>query len=134
MNRNKIKEEAIRRLEKLGLCKTVIDDFKNGILNASEQEPIPGALYHLSDEEKSIVEEIEKKYDGIVYHCIRCDTEFGKLLNMLYVSEYEDWEIDNDCLEDGYVFAYVENLSESLFSEFGTIVVEQANGGLVRVG
>lgn len=131
----KTRTEAISRLEKLGLCKAVIDDFKSGILNASEQEPIPGALYHLSDEEKSIVEEIEKKYGGMVYHCIRCNTEFGELFNMLYVSKYEEeWEMDNDGLEEGYVFAYVKNLSESLFSEFGTIVVEQANGGLVRVG
>lgn len=133
--RIRMKEEAIKRLEKLGVANSVIKDFKDGILNASEQGLIPGALYHLTDEEKQMVEKIENEYGGMVFHCIRCNTNFGVLFNMLWVSKYEEeWEYDNEHIEDFIVFAYVENLSDSLCSEFGSIAVAKRNGGLIRVG
>ncbi len=130
----RMRVEAEKRLGKLGVAKEVIDDFKNGIINVSEQGFIPGALYHLSDEEKQMVKNIEDEYGGLVYHCIRCNTNFGELFNMLWVSKYEEeWVTDNKNIEDFLVFAYVENLTDSLCSEFGSIMVAKSNDGLIRV-
>lgn len=131
----RMKQEAVNRLKKLGVVNAVIEDFENGVLNASEQGLIPGVLYHLNDSEKEMVRKIEEEYGGLVYHCIRCNTNFGRLFNMLWVSKYEEeWEYDNKNIEEFVVFAYVENLSDSLCSEFGNIAVAQRNGGLIRIG
>lgn len=130
----RMKQEAVNRLKKLGVMNTVIEDFENGILNVSEQGLIPGALYHLNDSEKEMVRKIEEEYDGLVYHCIRCNTNFGRLFNMLWVSKYEEeWEYENTNIEESIVFAYVENLSDSICSEFGSIMVAGINGGLIRI-
>ena len=133
--RERMTKEAINRLETLGVMDTVISDFKNGILNASEHGLVPGALFHLTDEEKQMVKDIEEEYGGMVYHCIRCLTSFGELFNMLWVSKYEDeWERENKNMEEYMVFSYVVNLSDPLCSEFGSIMVAPKNGGLIRVG
>ena len=130
--REKMKDEAILRLKLLSVHANVITDFKNnGVLNASENPY--GFLYWLTDEEKEIVEKVEKEYGGMVYHCIRTNTEYGALLNCLYVSKYEEeWEMERNDLKAGYAFCWVENLSVDWCSEFGTIGIKRLNGGLVR--
>ena len=55
----KQKEEAIKRMEMLGLMDTVIKEFKEeGELNLSEQY---GLLYWLNDEEKEMVRQFEEE-------------------------------------------------------------------------
>jgi hypothetical protein len=92
-----------------------------------------GILYWLSKEEQEMVKEFEKKYSAMVYHVIKNNTELGKLLSFLYVSdEKESWDADIEDLKNGFSFAYVRNLNEDLFSEFGGIGVKPANGGVDR--
>ena len=128
--------EAVNRMRKLGLYNQVINEFKNDqVVEYSEPTKLGGILYWVSNnpEWEQEIMKFESEYNGLVYHVIHSYTEFGELLNLLYVSDYEDeWEMENDDIEDGYVFSYVVNLDNPMFSEFGTIGVREAAGGLIR--
>ena len=132
MTREEMKNEAIKRMKKLGLLGQVIKEFKeNDILNLSESG---GYLYWLDEKQKKIVEDFEKESGNIVYHVVRSFTNMGEMLSLLIVSKYEeDWEMDWENIPDGYVFSYVVNLDEPMFSEYGTITVQNRIGGLVRL-
>lgn len=125
------KQEAVTRMKSLKLCPKIIQEFEEEtLLNMSENG---GILYWLSDEQKQYVKEFEETYNTLVYHVIRSFTEFGELLTFLYVSDdQEEWEYDREDLKDGYACAYVKNLDEDLFSEFGSVGIKMQFGGLVR--
>ena len=58
---------------------------------------------------------------------------FGVHLVLMYVgSEEDEWEIERDGIEKGYTYAYVENLYEPDYSEFGSIHVLPYKNGLMR--
>ena len=133
MEREEMKLEAVKRMKKLELHYNAIRDFskKDSVLNKSEGY---GALYWLTEEEKKMVEEVEKEYNIMVYHVIHHNAEFGECYCMLYVSSYaEDWQTDRELLDDNIVYAYVYNKDNEDFSEFGTIAVKKSFGGLVRI-
>lgn len=133
--REKKKEEAIKRMNVLGLFKPCIKAFtKYDELQLTEPT---GGLYEFNDnaELNAKVKEFEEEYNALVYHVIHTYTQFGELFNFLYVSDYEEeWEMDNADIEDGYAVAYVWNKSDDWMSEIGSIVVRERFGGLVRVG
>ena len=82
---------------------------------------------------KKYVEKFEKTYGAVVYHVIHSNTEFGELLSFLFVGKDEDeWEMDRDDINEGYAFAYVENVTCPDCSEFGTIGIKPQVGGIVR--
>lgn len=126
------KAEAIRRMKMLKLHDAVVEDFEvRGEVYLSEKI---GFLYELDDAQRKRVEDFENAYDGLVYHVVRSYTNFGELLNFLYVSKHEDeWEYDRADLTQGYAIAYVVNLSDEFCSEFGAIKVCPHIGGLYRV-
>ena len=125
------KKEALERMKMLNLYPNIIREFeKENILNMSESI---GYLYWLTDEQQQYVSEFESEHDYLVYHVIHSFTEFGELLTFLYVSDdKEEWGFDRADLKDGYACAYVKNLDEEAFSEFGSIAFKQQFGGLVR--
>lgn len=125
------KTEALERMKMLNLYPNIIREFeKENILNMSESI---GYLYWLTDEQQQYVSEFESEHDYLVYHVIHSFTEFGELLTFLYVSDdKEEWGFDRADLKDGYACAYVKNLDEEAFSEFGSIAFKQQFGGLVR--
>ena len=127
----KKKQEAVARMKSLKLYPNIIREFEEkDVINLSENG---GILYWLSDEQKQYVKEFEETYNTLVYHVIRNFTEFGELLTFLYVSdEQEEWEYDREDLKGGYTCAYVKNLDEDLFSEFGSVGIRMQFGGLVR--
>lgn len=131
MEREIKKQEAIERMEMLELYPNIIREFKkDNQLNMSEHG---GMLYWLTTEQKEKVLEFEEKYNALVYHVIHDYTEFGELLTLLYVSDYEEeWEYDRNDLKAGYPLAYAVNLDEESVSEFGSVGVKQQFGGLVR--
>lgn len=131
MEREIKKQEAIERMKLLGLHKNVIREFeKENILNLSEHG---GMLYWLTTAQQIQVEEFEEEHNAVVYHIIHDYTEFGELLTLLYVSDYEEeWEYDRDDLHEGYPLAYVVNLDDNSLSEFGSVGVIEQFGGLVR--
>ena len=124
------KQEALDRMKMLNLYPNIIKEFQqDNTVNMSEL----GFLYWLTDEQKEYVSEFETEHDALVYHVIHNYTEFGELLTYFYVSDHEDeWEYDRADLKDGYACAYVKNLDEDAFSEFGSVAFKEQFGGLVR--
>lgn len=54
---------------------------------------------------------------------------------MVVTDDEETWEGDLELAEDGYVFCWVENVSEPFYSEFGDCVFKIGPGGdVVRIG
>ena len=134
--------EALKRLEMLGLDGYCTENLKNsGMVFYSKDTPFGAFPYMLSSQQEfvSFVKAFEERSGSFVYHCTHEYTGFGECLTMLYVSKYEDeWEADRELLEegnkiDGFVqYAYVENISEPLFSEIGTVQVKNSFYGLIR--
>ena len=129
------KKEALERMKMLHLFKPCITSFeKDDEVQLSEQT---GGLYEFSDDTKlnEKIRDFEENHSGLVYHVIHTYTAFGELYNLLYVSDHmEEWDMDHEDLKDGYVLCYVWNKDDDWCSEFGTIVVREKFGGIVRVG
>ena len=125
------KQEALERMKLLSLYPNIIREFeKDGIVNMSENG---GYLYWLDDEQREYVSDFEEEYNALVYHVIHNYTEVGEMLTFLYVSDDEDeWGYDRDDLKAGYACAYVKNLDEDAFSEFGSVGIKPEFGGLIR--
>lgn len=144
MNRETQKEEAVKRLEILkskGLmpCVKRAFDTKKQTIYYSEFNGLGGALYFFNEtggakqEWIDLVKKFEEDYGALVYHITHEYTSFGELLDLFFVSKYEEeWNYDRNDLYNGYSYAYVINLSEPLFSEFGTIGYKTFGGGLIR--
>lgn len=126
------KEEALKRMRKLKLHQNVIDEFnQKNELNCSV---LRGALFPMPVKFKNIVKEFETQQNVLVYHTIFTPTSFGELLSILYISDnIEEWEIDNKDLEFNAPLVYVKNLDDDFCSEFGSILIESKNGGLIRI-
>ena len=132
MNLLEKKLEAVKRLKMLELYPTVVKDFeKSGKIYLSESD---GILFCLSEDEKEMVKKWEQEQNGLVYHVVKTNTNFGLLYSLLYVSDTEDeWEMESDDVNELTPFVYVVNKTEPMFSEFGSITIMPKNGGLVRV-
>lgn len=118
-------------MKMLEIYAATIKEFeKDNIINKSEHG---GFLYWLDENEQKIVKEFEEKYNALVYHVIHNYTEFGELYSLLYVSQHEEeWDYDKDDIENNVALAYVKNIDEDMFSEFGSIGIKRQYGGLVR--
>ena len=129
--KTKQRTEALKRMELLKLHENVIEDFKEiALLNQSE---FGGILYWVEGEMEKKIREWEEKTGNLVYHVIHDYTEFGELLSLLYVSQYEDeWETDREDIQDGYALVYVMNLTDDWCSEYGSIGIRPQWGGVVR--
>lgn len=101
--REQQKQEAIKRMKKLGIMEQPIKEF-------------------------------EEESNGLVYHVIKTQMNFGLMYSFLYVSEYiEEWKMDMEDLGDNQTLAYVVNTTMPDCSEFGTIGIEPSIGGLKRI-
>ena len=127
----KQRTEALKRMEMLKLHENAIDEFKKlSLLNQSE---LGGILYWVEGDMERKIREWEEKTGNLVYHVIHDYTEFGELLSLLYVSQYEEeWEMERDDLVNGYPLAYVMNLTDDWCSEYGSIGIRPQWGGVVR--
>lgn len=147
MNKEELKKEqkveAIERLKILNknfeLLKNVVNDFeKKDLLYFSEQTSLGGILYWCTKENGyneyvDLIKKFEEENNAIVYHAIHCYTEFGELLNLLYVSQHKsEWKMDRTDLIKGVPFAYCYNLDDEWCSEFGSISIAGRTGGIIR--
>lgn len=132
--KEKMKEEALRRMKKWDLHENVIREFKDeDKLNKSERSFAPGILYYLNEEETTMIKEWEEEYGGLVYHVIHDYTNIGELYTLLFVSKYEnEWEYEDRDIDAETPLCYVINKNYNLNSEFGHCVIKPANGGLER--
>lgn len=131
ITRGQMKTEAVKRMRALDIMGRTREEFRRSSkVNKSER----GILYWLDDDESAKVAEIEEKYNVLVYHVIKSVTAMGTMYSMLYVSEHDDeWEYDWNDLREGYAVAYVYNEDMPDCSEFGTIGIRPAFGGVLRV-
>ena len=125
------KQEALKRMEILKLSKEVRDAFEQK--QQLYLSTAAGAMPMNNPEWVKLIKKIEKEYGILVYHTIFHTTMFGVHLVLMYVgSEEDEWEIERDGIEKGYTYAYVENLYEPDYSEFGSIRVLPYKNGLLR--
>lgn len=128
------KAEAIDRLRRIGIIEDAIIQFKENDTVMVSENPF-GFLYWLNDEQKKLVKDFEEEYNALVYLANLVNTEFGLLLSLFYVSDYEEeWEMDNADLADGYACIYCINNDCPEYSEFGSIAFKEVNGGIKRIG
>ena len=135
---NNKEKEGLKRLNKLEVLDEVKENYKEGRIAVSERlnKIFNAVLRDTTEEEKKIIEDYEKRSGNKVYHAIKTYTEFGEILDLLIVSNYEeDWEYEFDEEDENYyVMSMAMNLTNEDFSEMGSIVVRKAMGGLERIG
>ncbi len=131
--KERMKEEAIRRLKMLRVHPNVIRDFvEENKLNYSEN----GILFWVDNNREwaDRVSKWQEKSECMVYHVIYNRTKSGEFLTLLFVSKYEeDWEIETKGLKEGFPEAYVINLDDDFCSEMGTVGIAMRYGGVVRI-
>lgn len=140
MNRDKMKKLAIKRLKEMKLLGSVTSLFsKEDRLYYSERiNKQYSAVLNILDENEELykkVKEFEERTGHLVYHCILTQTTFGTILDMLFISIYEeDWKYDYEKMGDFYsVMSMATNLSDEMLSDMGSILVRPSMGGLERI-
>lgn len=120
------KAEAIKRMKELRIFPETIRQFEeDGRLSRSE--PPWGAFYWLEDADLEAIHKFEEENNTLVYLVIRAlDPEIGLMDSYLFVSDYKDeWYMDHELFKSGGAFAYVQNLTYPIYSEFGYIGIER---------
>lgn len=129
MNSEKMRQEAISRMQRLELDESVIEDFKNGKLSLSDHNRI-------TDVPEDILKQInewENKFHNLVYHVVHGN--FGyETYECLSVSNYkEDWDYENSIMDDNWVMSHSINIDIPRYTESGSIKVINNNGILKRI-
>lgn len=128
------KKEATKRMKELNIIPDAIKQFINSDTLMVSEPPF-GGLYWLNEEQKEMVRKFEEEYNALVYMVVRSHTQFGMTDSLLYISDYkEEWEMDRVDLKNNFIMTYSINHDNPIFSEFGSIVVKQICGGLIRIG
>ena len=129
------KEFAISLMKTLNIYQPYIDVFEKDDI-VSYFERYIGFWAYQDKELDEKIKAIEKEYGCRVYAITHEFTDFGECYSMLIVSKYkEEWE--RSIVTEGknhYVFSYVWNKTDDNCSEFGTIVIKSALGGITRIG
>ncbi len=135
-----MKNEAYKRLALLGIYSPVLKDFAvNNIVYCSNQTRIGeqsyGILYRIETmpQIEEMIRKAESERNIMVYHAILSELNFGTILNLLFVSPYEEeWLSDKWDIEKHRTVAYCINLTVPDWSKVGTIWVRESGGGLIR--
>ena len=127
------KNEAVTRMQEMGMMPEAIQMYKHGhVLQSEGRGFLSGILYDLDEAAQKAVNVVSDN-GGEPYHVIKSLTEVGTLYAVLYVSNSEE-EWDMDSMEnDGSIFSYVYNATNPSYSEYGYIGIRPANGGLERI-
>lgn len=132
--KEKMKQEAIERMKRLGISSTAISLFEEDGDIALSVNPYRLA-YGIMPEYKKLIDKWEAESGCMTYHAIYTVTRVGALLSLLFVSSNEvEWELDRENIDEGYPTAYVLNLNTPDFSGYGAISVENIDGVLKRIG
>lgn len=132
--KEKMKQEAVERMEMLGISPTAIKIFEeDGEVGLSVSPAFP--ICEITPEYKKLIDKWEEKTGSMAYHAIYNGAAVGALLSILFVSsDEEEWELDKRDMEAVYPMAYVFNLDIPEFSEYGSISVKNVDGILERIG
>lgn len=121
-----MEQKVQQYFEQMNMHASVAVDYVHGIINMSDRN---GILYWLDDAQKEVAAQLAQ--DGFdVWHVVRTYTNDFILDAYLVVSD----EVGLDTYDGvSYAYAYVNNLNEPCFSEYGDVVIAPLNGGVVRV-
>lgn len=124
-----MKSEAIRRLEDLDVMSSVVSAFKRtGKIYRSE---FGGILYDLDEISKTAIGMLPEDYTPYAVICTH--TVFGTIYDVLYVTPNKgDWPYER-MDRNGFCASYAYNADDPQLSEFGSIQIQNANGGIVRM-
>lgn len=122
---NTQKEEALIRMKELKIIPEVICAFENN--DKIMLSEFGGIIYNLNEAAAEAVEKAREK-GCLPYHVV-CN---GTMITVLCVSQSrEDWHYERYNPSDGIMEAFVKN---GPIEEFGSVVVNPLNGGVMRVG
>lgn len=128
------KEKAIEIMKKMDIYKPYIKGFKEND-RVCFFENYGGYWVYQEPEIDRKRQDIEAKYNCLVYAVTHEFTEFGELYDFLIVTDYsEEW--DTLVYSNGNrhtAFAYVWNKDDDWCSEFGSITVRSFGGGIKRI-
>lgn len=130
------REHACDIMERLGLPMSIVSKYHViGNYPYYVSGSLVGQGLH-SAELRETVREFEARTGNLVYAVTYDVMSFGRTLNLLYVSKYEeDWE--QDIYGKGAehrIYEHCINLDREELSESGGIIVLTTNGMLRRVG
>lgn len=133
MNKSEMKKIAIEHLKALNIYRPYIAEFrKNGTVTMFERF----GGYYINEmngytELESRIKEFERDYEAMVYAVTHEYLEFGECYTFLYVDKNDP---NNLTIDDGlyYVYAYAWNKTMDYCSEFGSVGIQSAYGGIVR--
>lgn len=135
------RQEAIKRMEIIGIDKEYIDLFKdNGAISIWErQNDVFKAVrydleFYSNETLKAKIKEFESQYEALVYMVQKTWTSLGELYAFFYVSNrIDEWENVEFDLKHESDLCYVWNETYEEDSEFGYIAFRKAMGGIYRV-
>ena len=128
------KEKALELLKEMDIYKPYIRGFRESDKVCSF-ENFGGFWLHQEPEIDRKRQDIEAKYNCLVYAVTHEFTQFGELYDFLIVTDYPE-ESDTLVYSQGNrhtAFAYVWNKDDDWCSEFGSITVQSFGGGIKRI-
>ena len=129
------KAKAIELMKALDIYKPYIDGFEQED-KVCFYEMFGGYWVDQEPEIQKKLNELEKKYNCVVYAITHEFTDFGECWDFLIVTDYpeEHGTLLYKQSNDNYVaFAYVWNKTDDYCSEFGSIGIQSFGGGIRRV-
>ena len=136
-NKDQMHAEAVRTLNEMGVCTPLVKDFEHNdrVYLFKNYE---GFRIHPDSTLAAKIHEIEQKYGHKVFGITYEKFSFGRIYSFLLVSKYrDDWRLSFDRLPFRgrfRIFAYCWNLDKEEYSEYGSVIIDSAIGGIRRVG
>ena len=130
------KELALKCLEALKIYGPYVRKFQSKKTIPCFFENFGGFWVDQEPEIYNKMKQIEKEYNCTVYAITHEFTQFGECYSFLLVTNYKSEWKNLVVTENGthYAFAYVWNKTDDDCSEFGTVIVKSALGGITRIG
>ena len=135
MNKQARKEQAIKYLQQLDIYKPYVDGFEQND-HVCVFERFAGFWVYQYPEIEKRMKAIEKEYGCTVYAITHELTPFGECYSFLIVTKYkEEWKTLLRSDKNKHIaFAYVWNKTDEWCSEFGSVSLQGAFGGITRIG
>lgn len=142
MSREAMKDEALERMELLGLppyakAAFKVDDYLT--LSDISDKVCQSRVDGVPEDIKKAIKEFEEKFGALIFHVIHTKGIYVgfEYYDCLSVSPYEsDWDYERDLMEDRgdtWAMSYSINVTKPEYTESGTIKIENHSGVLKRV-
>ncbi len=132
--REEKKAKALEIMQHLDIYPTYIDGFRDEG-KVCFFENFGGYWASQEPDLMKKVQELEAKHDCMIYAITHEYMEFGELYDCLIITDYkEEWDtLVRRRGKQFFAFAFTYNKSRPEFSEFGTIGIQSAFGGIRRI-